>query len=347
VLLARAPAAEEADRLRRLFLTLEERHFAGFPGTIFWPDEACPDLRQQLPDGVVPLAEVLAPADGAADSSWKLPLLAGFAAALDELAGLGFRLNSISLGSVLVGRECRAFAGLCLLPCLTGPGDGGRDSLAGINGAFAAPEVQGFVEAPVGPAADVYLLGALSYYLLSARKPRDLMACGFALVGPDDGLGPAVREVLEDTLSTRPEARPESGAAFLARLRQALLGDAGRDGFAVRHSAWSDIGLGGRANNEDSCLAWAAAVARGGAPSRLAAFAVSDGIGGSALGERASAFCVERLAEEMARGTHLAGAALDGAGAGLAACRAWVEEVNRGRSPSAAAWAPARTWGPP
>jgi serine/threonine protein phosphatase PrpC len=328
LLLAKAPPAAEVRRLRACLEHLRQSKFAWFCGEILWPDAQNADLQQRLPIGVVPLGELFGPAGWPADHGWRLRLIDDLASAIDGLHARDCLLNSLSLSSILVRKQTLQFAGLCLGCCLTWSGSESSGPLAGINGSFAAPEVQGFTEAAVGAAADVYLLGPLAHCLLTGRRPRDLMSCEFSPLTPDDGLGPAASEALADVLSLRPDARPESAAAFSRSLRRALLLDAGRGGFAFRCSAGSDVGLGGRPINEDACAAWTTSAACHGGVSRAAAFAVSDGIGGCALGERASAFCVAGLLDEMHSGPTLLGAALSAPEHAARACADWVDLLN-------------------
>src|SRR5262249_42084670 len=212
-----------------------------------------------LPHGAGRLSARLAAAGG--PEGW-LDLLRDLAGGLDALHAAGGRLNSLGPDSVVVDARRGSYVGLCLPPCLTtldAPGES-VPSL-GIDGRYAAPEVQGFSEHPIGAAADVFGLALLAYRLLTRTPPQDLLSSGFQPVDPAALPGPAVRELFELALSGDPGARPRLASHLVADLERALTRDASLGGFSFRWSSCSDIGLGGRENNEDCCGAWVRAEA--------------------------------------------------------------------------------------
>jgi protein phosphatase len=239
-------------------------------------------------------------------------------------------LNSFGINSIIVAEETHQFAGLCLPVCLTFL-DAPRAEMipAGVDCRYASPEVQGYSEYSIGPAADVYTLAVLTFYLMTGVPPRDLMECNFCPVENSKDLGPYVRECLEDALAIYPARRPYSAGQFVERLRKALVQDLCRLGPAVCIASKTDIGIGGRDTNEDACgvCMRSASDARG--RYQFGVAAVADGMGGSAFGERASAFCIERLLEDVAGNLRLLGGALATPEDWSRACREWILQLNR------------------
>jgi serine/threonine protein phosphatase PrpC len=322
ILLAAGLCAEETARLRALVEGLKGRGFC-FAGGLLWPDGAG-DLRQQLPTGAARLGTLLDSAAALPADAW-LRLLRDLATGLDSLHAAGARLNSLGPDGVVVGP--RGYAGLCLPPCLTARDAPGEVVPAlGIDGRHAAPEVQGFSDQPITGAADVFGLALLAYRLLTRTLPRDLLASGFQPVDPATLPGPALRELFELALSGDPGARPPSAARFVADLERALTRDVARGAYRFRWSACSDLGLGGRENNEDCCGVWVR-VDDGASASSRAAFVVADGMGGAAYGERASACAVEGFLAGPAS-AFLARGALGQPDEFEAAGRAWAQTLN-------------------
>src|SRR5262249_46362417 len=155
--------------------------------------------------------------------------------AVDDLHRAGGLFRGLRPESVLMDLETLGFAGFCV-PLSLGRLDGGADDLPeeGLEPPFVAPEVLGEVDAPVGPAADVYLVAVLASALWGAR-PNDPVPAG-----------PAVTTVLEDAVSERPALRPATASDFIRLLRRALVRDTASGGWDFQVSGLTDIGLGGR-----------------------------------------------------------------------------------------------------
>lgn len=329
VLLSRSLASHDLDRLWSTFEAVQGCPW--FPSRVLWPEEDDGGrLLQELPGGTVLLAEAMAAFRTAAPTRGWLGLVSGIASAIDDIQQSGCRLNSVGLGSIILTQNTYEFVGLCLPMCLTHL-DTPRTEMspAGIDCCFAAPEMQGYVEHPAGPAVDVYTLAVLTYYLLSGEPPRDLVECGFFPVKDHPEIGPSLKECLEDSLAFTPERRPRSAGLFVERLRKALVKDHCRTGPDLRFASLTDIGLGGRENNEDSCGVWMRGAADAHGQWLIGVAAVADGMGGSAFGERASSFCIDRILDDSARNLQFLGDALASPAAWTTACRNWLLGLNR------------------
>jgi serine/threonine protein phosphatase PrpC len=315
-------------RLRETVDHVRAQGFTRFAGELLWPETVESVLIQKMPADAVPLPKVLAEPDDALCPGWQFALVAELADAVDSLRRAGGRLNSLSWDGIFFDKKRSVFAGLVVPLCLTrADAPAAAVPAAGVNGRFAAPELQGYADWPLGPAVDVYLLGLWSYYLLTRGRPCDLLRCGFAPVSPDE-LGPAARQAFADALCVSPAGRPDSAARFVGQLRRALVRDAGRDGFTFLASANSDVGLGGRVNNEDAYAAWVREEHAGGTRHSLGAFAVADGMGGSQCGERASACAVEGFLDEAGDGLPTLAGCLSDATRFPRCCRDWLLRLN-------------------
>lgn len=330
VLLSRSLSSQDLDRLWRAFEAVQGCGF--FPRRVLWPEEDADGgaLRQELPEGTVLLSQALAiSATGEPARGW-LDLVSRVAAAIDDVQRFGCRFNSLGLNSIIVANDTHEFAGLCLPISLTYLDTPRAEmSLAGIDCCFASPEMQGYVDHPAGPAADVYALAALTYYLLSGSVPRDLMECNFCPVRDHPDLGPSLRECLEDALAMIPERRPRSPGQFVERVRKALVQDLCRPGPEVSSAFLTDIGIGGRDNNEDSCGVWIRSAADAHGRCLVGVAAVADGMGGGAFGERASSLCIDRILDDSARDLRLLGGALASPANWVTACRDWLLRLNQ------------------
>lgn len=330
VILSRSLSSQELDRLWGVFEAVQGCGF--FPHRVLWPDEDGDGgtLRQELPKRTVLLSEARAvPTTQVPTRGW-LDLVSKLAPVIDDIHRSGCRLNSIGLSSVIVANDTHEFAGLCLPISLTFL-DTPRTALplAGIDCCFAAPEVQGYVDHPVGPSADVYSLAVLTYYLLTGVAPRDLMECNFCPVRDHPELGPSLRQCLEDALAIIPERRPQSARQFVKQLRKALVQDLCRPGPEVCWASLTDIGIGGRHNNEDACGVWIRCTADAHGRCLVGVAAVADGMGGSAFGERASSLCIDRLLDDSARDLRLLGGSLASPADWVTACRDWILRLNQ------------------
>lgn len=313
-------------RLRSVYTQLQESGFSGFAPSIEWPRDGSGTLVQQFPEGAAALGDVLNERPEFA-CGWKLRLIEQMARAIDDLATSGARLNSINLDSIVIDRETGGFAGFCLPLSLTSAHERIMP-VEGIDCRFAPPELQGYVDAPPGLETDVFLLGIVALRLLTNSAPRDLLSCDFEPLGDAGDLGPSVRQILSEALAIKPSERPSTAVEFVTGLRTALVDDAACDSFDFTYSVDSDIGLGGRGNNEDACCAWTR-IARGSTGHvGLAAFAVADGMGGTAMGERASSLAIERLLAEMNDNLPTFGRSFEDMNTLPSACSEWVRGVN-------------------
>ena len=330
VLLSRSLSSQDLDRLWRAFEAVQGCDF--FPRRVLWPEEDGDGgtLRQELPEGTVLLSQTLAVSTTREPTRGWLDLVSRVAAVIDDVHRSGSRLNSLGLNSIIVANDTHEFVGLCLPISLTYLDMPRTEmTLAGIDCCFASPEVQGYVDHPAGPAADVYALAALTYYLLSGSVPRDLMECNFYPVRDHPELGPSVRECLEDALAMNPERRPRSAGQFVERVRKALVLDLCRPGPEVNSAFLTDIGIGGRDNNEDACGVWIRSAADAHGRCLVGVAAVADGMGGGAFGERASSLCIDRILDDSARDLQLLGVALPSPADWVTACRDWLLRLNQ------------------
>ena len=278
---------DDLDRLWAMWERLADP-FELFPCEVRWPDDAEP-LEQHLPEG----ARLLT--DSPVESSQADRLVADLSELVQRFHALGFRFNCLHLGSVVVNSS-GSVLGL-LMPACVSDRDASAASVCpvGLNCCFAAPEIQGYSTQPPGPASDVFLLAILYYYLSTGHPPRDLVRAGFQLLVPDDPFGPAIRELLENSLSVDPTDRPSSPAGFGTALRRALIRDAGRGNLIATVAGVTDIGLGGRVANEDRFTVRLTVAGGSGGTVLLGGVAVADGMGGTRFGERASRLCIEAV----------------------------------------------------
>lgn len=328
VLLSQSLPTEELDRLWLAFERVSERPW--FPRRVVWPSEDDGGLLlQELPEKTLLLSEateVFKPGEPA--RAW-LRLIGEVANAVEDIHRMGVRLNSLGLNSIILAEDTYEFVGLCMPTCLTHL-DAPRNGipLGGIDCCFAAPEVQGFVEYPSGAAADVYVLAALAYDLMSGERPRDLVLCGFSPVNDASDLGPSVKECLDDALALTPQRRPQSASQFVERLRKAIVKDCCRDGLTLRYACLTDIGLGGRDNNEDSCGIGIQAIETANGDCLVGVAAVADGMGGSAFGERASSLCIDRMLRDSDWNLEILGDALTVPAEWTVAFENWLLQLN-------------------
>lgn len=330
VVLCRSLLPEDLDRLWGAF----ERalHCDCFPERVLWPsdDDSGEGLYQELPEGTVLLSDVLSgdyrnkPVPG-----W-LDLVSRLASTIDALHRCGCRLNSFGLNSLIVTEDNLDFVGLCLpmsLSFLDTPRS--QMSPVGLDCCFASPELQGYVEYPPSSASDVYNLALLTYYLMVGESPKDLLACHFCPIAAHPELSPAVRACMEEALAMDPALRPQSAEEFVKRLRRSLVTDLCRCHFGLQ-SAWlSDVGIGGRENNEDACGIWIRSKTDPHGQCTIGVVAVADGMGGGAFGERASAYCIERLLEDTTDDLRILAGKLASPPEWADAIRSWVLQLNQ------------------
>lgn len=330
VLLSRSLPSRHLDRLWSVFEAVQG--CACFPPRVLWPDdgEIGGDLWQELPEGTFLLSDARAASPVGEPTQGWLDLVSRVAAAIDDVHRSGCRLNSFGFNSIIIAQDTQEFVGLCLPISLTFLETPRTEmASAGIDCCFASPEVQGYVDHPAGPAADIYALAVLTYYLLSGEAPRDLMGCNFWPVRDHPNLGPSLRECLEDALAVIPERRPRSGRQFIQRMRKALIQDLCRPGSELRCASLTDIGIGGRENNEDACGVWMRSATDAHGRCLVGVAAVADGMGGGAFGERASSLCIDRILDDTARDLQLLGGALASPTDWVTACRDWLLRLNQ------------------
>ncbi|MCS7238818.1 MAG: protein phosphatase 2C domain-containing protein [Thermoguttaceae bacterium] len=330
VVLAQSLSSRDLDRLWNVFEIAQQSGY--FLGTVLWPDEDEDrgSLAQELPEGTVLLSEVRDSCQLGEPTPGWLDVVTELGSAIDELHRLGCRLNSFGFNSILVQEATLGFSGLCL-PISLSFLDTPRSEMSplGIDCRFASPEVQGYVDYPVGCASDVYNLAVLTYYLMSGAVPQDLVKCEFRLALEKTDLGPAVQTCLEEALAIDPAFRPSSAREFVKRLRAALATDACRQGLVIEGALQTDIGIGGRENNEDACGLWICSKTDGHGLSSLGVVAVADGMGGSAFGERASSFCIEHVLESAKDNLRILGGALAFPDNWRTACQEWLLRLNQ------------------
>lgn len=277
----------DAQCLFRLWKGLTNRE-QWFPGQMKWSADD-DSFVQQLPPGFRTWPGSALPESSLGD--WIIQV----AEWIDELHQAGVRLNGMNTNSLVID-ESGKLVGLCLPPCLTELATPVElVPLAGLNYGLAAPEIQQFTSLKAGPAADVFLLAALSFYLLTGASLRDLMRHEFTLLRANDPVGPATRAALEHALDLSPECRPLTATAFANEFREALWRDRSASEFCVDAAGRSEIGLGGRDSNEDAfCLHWESGQDSQGSWLRGLAV-VADGMGGGERGERASGLCIDHI----------------------------------------------------
>ncbi len=330
VLLSRSLPSRHLDRLWSAFEAVQG--CACFPCRVLWPDgdEDSGDLRQELPEGTSLLSDSRAASQAGEPTRGWLELVSRVAAAIDDVHRSGCRLNSFGFNSVIIAQDTHEFVGLCLPISLTFLDTPQTEmSMTGIDCCFASPEVQGYVDHPACSAADVYTLAALTYYLLSGAAPSDLMECNFYPVRDHPHLGPSLRQCLEDALAINPNRRPRSAGQFVERVRKALVQDLCRPGLELHWASHTDIGIGGRENNEDACGVWMCSNTDAHGRCLVGVAAVADGMGGGAFGERASSFCINRILDDTACNLHLLGGLLDSPTDWVTACRDWLLRLNQ------------------
>ncbi|GIW89998.1 MAG: hypothetical protein KatS3mg109_0430 [Pirellulaceae bacterium] len=330
VLLARSLSPRDLNRLRSAYEAVQG--CVCFPQRILWPeqDEDDSTLWQELPEGTVILSEVRSTIPMGEPSRGWLELVSQVAIAIDQIHRFGYRLNSLGFNSIIVSQDTYEFVGLCLPISLTAL-DTPREemTLVGLDCCFASPEVQGYTDHPIGPTADVYALATLTYYLLSGTAPRDLVECNFCPVKEHRALGPSMRRSLEDALAVTPACRPSSALQFVERVRKALVQDLCRPGPGLNSAFLTDIGIGGRDNNEDACGVWIHSAVDSHGSCLVGVAAVADGMGGGAFGERASSLCIDRIVDASASDLRLLGGALAFPADWVTACRDWMLRLNQ------------------
>jgi protein phosphatase len=297
VVLSAAASAETLSRLRTLLDELAARGFARFPGELLWPDGGGGELLQAVPRSMTSLARLLE--EPPQRHGWQLSLITDLAQAVDDLHRSGGLFRGLRPEAVLLDRDTLALAGFCVPLCMSRLGEVAEEAAPeGLEPPFASPEALGEVDAEVGPQADIYLVAVLASALLTGARPNDPVLAG-----------PAVTAVLEDAVAESPALRPATASEFVRQLRRALVRDTATSGWDFQSSGLTDIGLGGRTNNEDAWGGWVRADAGLGAAGSLAIFLVADGMGGEAHGERASSRAVAAVLEEAEDYLpHLAGA---------------------------------------
>jgi len=289
VVLATAASTETLRRLRTQLDELAARGFARFPGDLLWPDEGGGELLQAIPPGMISLARLVE--EPPARHGWQLALITELAQAVDNLHRAGGLFRSLKPEAVLLDRETLALAGFCVPLGLGRLGEVDEESSReGLEPPFASPEALGEIDAPVGPQADVYLVAVLASTLLTGARPNDPVSAG-----------PAVSAVLEDAVAVLPALRPATASNFVRELRRALIRDIATGGWDFQAAGFSDIGLGGRSNNEDAWGGWVRADAGLGTAGSLALFLVADGMGGEARGELASRIAARLVTAELMR----------------------------------------------
>jgi hypothetical protein len=208
-------AAGAKERLAREAVALRRVDDAGVPALL--ADESAgdpPHIGMELVDGAE-LEQVLAEGLRAAEVA---SLLAALTATLGKLHVSGFIHGDVQPANVIVRPDGRPvlidFGSARIVPDEAGA----HASIVEVTPGYAAPECRRAGER-VGPAADLYAIGAIGYRALTGR----VRSAGAAPLTESAGAGPfALRAVLDWALEASPDARPESAA----ELEAALLGSA-------------------------------------------------------------------------------------------------------------------------
>ena len=299
---AECRAQESVPTRQRVVLSLPQDHAAHLRRVL----DSLPDCQRWFParcDWSDPSgAFVQEFADGCRSfvpNEWPDPPLVAWVTTLaeiiDDLHRHGVRLNGLNLGSLILD-DSGTLRGLRVPPCLTFVDTPAADvPLMGLNFGIAAPEIQQYLDVTAGPRADVFLLAAMSFYMLTRVPLRDLMRGDFELLQPTDNLPTCTRRALSSGLALDPARRPATAQAYAALLREAQWRDQNGTELIVTAAGDSDLGLGGREANQDAyVMQWTAGDDASGSWLR-GIVAVCDGMGGGMFGERASGFCIDRL----------------------------------------------------
>jgi hypothetical protein len=142
------------------------------------------------------------------------PLLADLAATLGRLHAAGFVHGDVQPANVIVRPDARPVL-IDFGSARAAHDDGADASTVELTPGYAAPECGG--GGRIGPAADLYGLGAIGYRALTGRAPRPGAP---PLIEVVDAAPLALRAALDWAMEEAPDARPESAA----ELEAALLG---------------------------------------------------------------------------------------------------------------------------
>jgi protein phosphatase len=259
-----------------------------FVGAIEWPAEPNTPIRLTLPAGAMRLAEIQPPR---VDDAWQT--LHCLASVIDAVHAAGLRLNGLSFATIVIGPDGRAL-GVCLPPCLTPLAAPPTEvPLLGINGSFAAPEIQQYTMQTAGPQSDVFSLAVVFACLARGCSPVELSALQFEPAGILESFGTPTRTVLTNALALDPSRRPRSAKELITELVKAQYCEASQPDFHMTAAGISDIGLGGRELNEDAFAAIVSSASDRFGSRQHAVAVVADGMGGTQAGERASQFAVD------------------------------------------------------
>ena len=161
--------------------------------------------------------------------------VAEVARAVHCLHAAGIVHRDLKPGNLLVDREGRVRVADFGLALMMRSRDAGDEPVVAGSPGFIAPEVLREPASRIGPAADVYALGAVLYTALTGRPPGvepgadDLLAVLFATPVPPRRLHKGVPAALEAIclrcLERTPEARYPSAAALAEDLERFLAGE--------------------------------------------------------------------------------------------------------------------------